>query len=119
MFTRHTCQQGYRDNPQARSCEQPAVVTIDIDPVYTGLRTWNGSRFVNNASLTTLQGAANCSQTSATCTTPSPGVYSYHSCQSGWRYNTETRSCTRPLNVSVDAVKELLVACKGLDSSLA
>ena len=108
VFTRHTCQQGYRDNPQARSCERPAVVTIDIDPVYTGLRTWNGSQFVNNASLTTLQGAANCSQTSATCTTPSPGVYSYHSCQSGWRYNTETRSCTRPLNVSVDADYEYL-----------
>jgi len=102
VFTRHSCQTGYRHVAQNRSCERPAYVNVDSDPVYTGVRSWNGSRFVNNSALTSLQNTAHCQQTAVTCSTPSPGVFSHHSCQNGWRHNVERRSCTRDLNVSVD-----------------
>lgn len=103
VFSTHSCERGYRINQEDRSCHAALQVTVDEDYSYEAQRLWTAAqnRFDPSWAHRRLQ-QNGCVVTSTRCATPSPGVFTRHQCQRGWRNVSEARSCDQTLAVTVD-----------------
>mgnify|MGYP001799321997 CR=1 FL=1 len=101
VFSEHTCETGYRIDEESASCDAPLEISVDIDYGYDAVRSWNGSTHEPSYEHSRLV-QHGCEIESQSCTTASPGVFSQHTCQQGWHYVPENRTCSRPLTVTVD-----------------
>ena len=103
VFSTHTCDTGYRINQDQRTCAVPRTTAVDVDYSYEARRVWDANQ---NAHVATWENnrlqERNCTLTSSRCSTRSPGVFTQHSCQTGYRDNTVNRSCQTTRNVVVD-----------------
>jgi len=107
-FSTYTCTQGYSDVTSAVSCERQKIVTVDLDYTYTVNRAWNYStnKWTGlsdwNAVRSGAGQQAQCIKQSGTCSTDSPGVYTDHTCQQGYRIDGENMSCSKTLNYTTE-----------------
>jgi len=107
-YSYHTCRQGYQDNKSNMTCQRNRIIEVDEDYTYTVDRvwsvsqnTWTGASDWNRARSSTAT-AAQCVKQSEICSSDSPGVFSEHSCQQGYRIDDGSRTCNKELNFTTE-----------------
>ena len=104
----YTCRSGYQDFTENMSCVRQRQITVDEDYIYTVDRVWDvaNSRWTGTGDWNAVRGTsgtnAQCTRQSSTCTAESPGVYSEHTCQQGYRIDPENMSCSDELSFTVE-----------------
>ncbi|MGB0906881.1 MAG: conjugal transfer protein TraN [Maricaulaceae bacterium] len=102
-FETQTCQEGWDYHPQEVVLTRPRIVEVDTDYFYTGYNDYvEGSGFVKDSALNTLESVATCNLQSNVCALESGGVFSTHECRVGYSETFSDHQCEVPLVVSTD-----------------
>lgn len=104
------CLQGYRQLPNAESCEIPRNIVVDTDYGYLGLETYyedlpgnhsGNPTFVPDRAFTQASNA-NCTVMSSRCAVPRKQEYDDYVCQQGHTYTYADHVVRRDREVTVD-----------------
>lgn len=100
----YSCRYGERAVVENETLERRLAITVDVDYIFagysdfsTGTNTW-----VDDRAKDILDDFAGCRETATSCVTESPGVYSTHTCERGYRIETNQQTCRAPRDIEVD-----------------
>ncbi|PHR62194.1 MAG: hypothetical protein COA43_00705 [Robiginitomaculum sp.] len=98
------CEIGYRESIEQKVCTRERQIVTDLDYIYKAAQIWDGSRFVGQGGYDQIISSftsSDCKQTSKTCTTTSPGVFTDYSCEVGTDFNVTEKTCNIVADVEV------------------
>ena len=103
-FNTYTCQSGYKDVTSNVTCVRQRKVEVDVDYIYTVDRQFNTgtNQWTGTGDWNAVRNNNSCVRQSATCDTNSPGVFTNHTCDQGYRIDDSAMSCSKELTFTVE-----------------